>query len=141
MQVGAGSESDNTLGSKIRDTIKSGYLILRGLGEHYEIIDVYIGQGKTLKPRLILLLIISAVMFKMRTLALENKGLEASKIKTCELVHKYIDGMYFELIKFHNKIFNTLKLIFENVVRNRLKSHKKDKKTVFDILGVCYKLT
>ena len=27
------------------------------------------------------------------------------------------------------------------VVRNGLKSHKKNKKTVFDILGVCYKLT
>jgi len=32
MQVGAGSESDNTFGSKIRDTIKSGDLILRDLG-------------------------------------------------------------------------------------------------------------
>jgi len=91
--------------------------------------------------KLILLLISSAVMFKMRTLALENKGLEASEIKTCEIVHEYIDRLYFELIKFPNKIFNTLKLIFENVVMNGLKSHKKDKKTVFDILGVCYKLT
>ncbi|MBU3130468.1 hypothetical protein [Clostridium tagluense] len=33
-----------------------------------------------------------------------------------------------------------MKLKFENVVRNGLKSHKKDKKTVFDILGVRYKL-
>jgi len=32
MQVGAGSGSDNTFGSKIRDTIKSGDLILRDLG-------------------------------------------------------------------------------------------------------------
>ncbi|WP_308011369.1 IS4 family transposase [Clostridium tagluense] len=91
--------------------------------------------------KLILLLISSAIMFKMRTLALENKGLETSEIKTCEIVHEYIDGIYFELIKFPNKVFNTLKLIFKNVVRNGLKSHKKDKKTVFDILGVCYKLT
>ncbi|MCB2323978.1 hypothetical protein LGL55_24705 [Clostridium tagluense] len=80
-------------------------------------------------------------MFKMRTLALENKGLYTSEIKTCEIVHEYIDGIYFELIKFPNNVFNTLKLIFENVVRNGLKSHKKDKKTVFDILGVCYKQT
>lgn len=91
--------------------------------------------------KLILLLISSAVMFKMRTLALENRGLEASEIRTCEIVHEYIDEIYFELIKFPNKVFNTLKLIFENVVRNALKSYKKDKKTVFDILGVCYKLT
>ncbi|WLC82303.1 hypothetical protein [Clostridium estertheticum] len=32
MQVGAGPKSDNTFGSKIRDTIKSGDLILRDLG-------------------------------------------------------------------------------------------------------------
>ena len=32
VQVGAGSGSDNTFGSKIRDTIKSGDLILRDLG-------------------------------------------------------------------------------------------------------------
>ena len=80
-------------------------------------------------------------VFQKRTLALENKGLEASEIKTCEIVHEYIDSLYFELIKFPNKVFNTLKSIFENVVRNGLKSHKKNKKTVFDILGVCYKLT
>ncbi|MBU3093454.1 hypothetical protein KPL35_15430 [Clostridium sp. CF011] len=35
--------------------------------------------------------------------------------------------------------FNNVKSVFENVVKNGLKSHKKDKKTVFDILGVCYK--
>ena len=77
----------------------------------------------------------------MRTLTLENKELEASEIKTCEIVHEYIGRLYLELIKFPNYIFNTLKLIFENVVRNGLKSHKKDKKTVFDILKVCYSRT
>ncbi|MBU3188940.1 IS4 family transposase [Clostridium bowmanii] len=117
MQVEAGSGSDNTFGSKIRETIKAGDLILRDLGyfsfedfldiekrkafyisrlkpniavyiesndieyykngtpkkssvfkriyisdimkqmndgEHYELKDVYIGQGKKLKTRLIL---------------------------------------------------------------------------------------
>jgi len=89
--------------------------------------------------KLILLLISSAIMFKMRTLALENKGLEASEIKTCEIVHEYIDNLYYELIKFPSKTFNNLKSVFKNVVKNGLKSHKKDKKTVFDILEVCYK--
>lgn len=299
MQVGAGSESDNTFGSKIRDTIKSGDLILRDLGyfnfedfldiekreafyisrlkpniavyiesndiqyykngtpkksslfkriyiadimkqmsdgEHYEINDVYIGQGKKLKIRLILykltneqlekrskqckknakkkgieksnntiellgismyitnikqeilsaeqvyefyslrwqveiifktwksifhihgvkqvkierfqcqlygklilLLLSSSVMFKMRTLVIKNKELEASEMKVSEIVHEYIDILYFDLIKFPNKTFNNLKLVFENVIKNGLKSHKKDKKTVFDIIGVCYK--
>ncbi|MCH4201176.1 MAG: IS4 family transposase [Clostridium tyrobutyricum] len=91
--------------------------------------------------KLILLLLSSAVMFKMRALVLENKELEASEIKVSEIVHEYIDRLYFELIKFPSEIFNTLKLVFENVVRSGLKSHRKDKKTVFDILGVCYKRT
>ncbi|WP_242873177.1 hypothetical protein [Clostridium magnum] len=77
----------------------------------------------------------------MRALVLENKELEASEIKVSEIVHEYIDRLYFDLIKFPSEIFNTLKLVFENVVRSGLKSHRKDKKTVFDILGVCYKRT
>jgi hypothetical protein len=88
--------------------------------------------------KLILLLLSSTVMFKMRTLVLENRELEASEMKASEIVHEYIERLYFELIKFPSETFNTLKLVFENVVRNGLKSHRKDKKTVFDILGVSY---
>jgi hypothetical protein len=299
MQVGAGSRSDNTFGSKIRDTINSGDLILRDLGyfnfedfldiekraafyisrlkpniavyiesndikyykngtpkksslfkkiyihdimkqmsdgEHYEINDVYIGTEKKLKTRLILykltseqlekrseqckknakkkgikksnktiellgismyitnieqevlsaehvyefyslrwqveiifktwksifhihavkqvkierfqcqlygklilLLLSSSVMFKMRTLVIKNKKLEASEMKVSEIVHEYIDSLYFDLVKFPSKTFNNLKSVFKNVVKNGLKSHKKDRKTVFDILGVYYK--
>ena len=87
----------------------------------------------------ILLLLSSPVMFKMRILVIKNKELKGSEIKISEIVHEYIDILYFDLIKFPNKTFNNLKLVFENVVKNGLKSHKKDKKTVFDILGVCYK--
>ncbi|WP_263487241.1 IS4 family transposase [Clostridium estertheticum] len=295
VQVGAGSGSDNTFGSKIRDTIKAGDLILRDLGyfnfedfldverkeafyisrlkpniavyiendnieyykngaprkstlfkriyiseimkqvsdgERYEIKDVYVGKEKTLKTRLILykltrkqlkkrsekseknakkkgieksdntiellgisiyktniqeavlsaeqvhefyslrwqvgiifktwksiyhihgvkrvkierfqrqlyeklilLLLSSTVMFKMRTLVLENRGLETSEIKASEIVHEYIDRLYFELVKFPSRTFNTLKLVFENVVKNGLKSQRNDKKTVLIYLG------
>jgi transposase len=91
--------------------------------------------------KLILLLLSSAVMFEMRALAIKAKKLEASEMKVTEIVHEYIDRLYFDLIKYPSKTSNTLKLVFENVVRNGLKSHRKDKKTVFDILGVCYKRT
>ena len=91
--------------------------------------------------KLILLLLSSVVMFKMRALVLENKDLETSEIKASEIVHEYIDRIYFELIKFPSETFNTLKLVFENIIRNGLKSHRKNKKTVFDILGVHYKRT
>jgi hypothetical protein len=89
--------------------------------------------------KLILLLISSAVMFKMRTLVLENSGLESSEIKSSEIVHEFIEVLYFDLIKSTYKTINTLKLVFKNIVRNGLKSHRKEKKTVFDILGICYK--
>ena len=91
--------------------------------------------------KLILLILSSTITFKMRNLVLENKVLEASEIKVSEIVHEYIDRLYFELIESSSQTFKILQLVFENVVRNGLKSHKKDKKTVFDILGVCYKRT
>ena len=75
----------------------------------------------------------------MRTLVIKNKELEASEMKVSEIVHEYIDRLYFDLVKFPSKTFNNLKSVFKNVVKNGLKSHKKDRKTVFDILGVCYK--
>ena len=62
----------------------------------------------------------------------------ASEIKVSEAVHEYIERLYFELIKFPCEIFNTLKLVFENIVKNGLKCHKKNKKTVFNILGIHY---
>ena len=89
--------------------------------------------------KLILILLSSTIIFKMRTLVMKNKELEASEMKISEIVHEYIDRLYFDLIIFPSKTFNNLKLVFKNVVKNGLKSHRKDKKTVFDILGVCYK--
>jgi len=80
-------------------------------------------------------------MFKMRALVIQNKKLETSELKTSEIVHEYIDSLYFELIKFPSESFNTLKLMFENVVWNGLKSHRYHEKIVFDIPGVCYKRT
>lgn len=88
--------------------------------------------------KLILLLISSTIMFKMRTLVLENNNIEASEIKVAEIIHEYIERIYMEFIKFPYRTISTLKLIFKNIVKNGRKSHKKNKKTVFDILGVCY---
>jgi hypothetical protein len=61
-------------------------------------------------------------MFKMRTLAIKNKELEASEMKVSEIVHEYINRLYFDLIKFPSKTFNNLKFVFKNVVKNGLKS-------------------
>lgn len=91
--------------------------------------------------KLIQMLICSSLMFKMRRLALKTKGLEVSEIKVCEIVFEYIERLYFELISLPENIPKTLNLIFENVVKNGLKSHRKSSNTVFDILGICYRQT
>jgi len=57
VQVGAGSGSDNTFGSKIRDTIKSGDLILRDLGyfnfeDFWDIEDRKVFYISRLKPNI-----------------------------------------------------------------------------------------
>lgn len=91
--------------------------------------------------KLILVLISSSVMFRMRSLALKVKGIEASEIKLCEIVFEYIERLYFELISFPENVPKTLHLIFKNAVKNGLKSHRKSSRTVFDILGICCKQT
>ena len=61
----------------------------------------------------------------MRNLVLENKVLEASEINLSEIIHEYIDRLYFELIESPGQTFKILQLVFENAVQNGLKSHKK----------------
>jgi len=59
--------------------------------------------------KLILLLISSSVRFKMRTLVIKNKELEASEMRVSEIVHEYIDILYFDLITHtpHNRFKNS----------------------------------
>ena len=165
VQVGAGSGSDNTFGSKIRETIKAGDLILRDLGyfnfedfldiekrdafyisrlkpniavyiesndieyykngtpkksslfkriyisdimkqmrdgEHYEINDVYIGQGKKLKTRLILYKLTNEQLEKRSKQCKKNakkKGIEKSN-NTIELlgISMYITNIEQEVL-------------------------------------------
>jgi len=90
--------------------------------------------------KLILFLLSSTVMCKMRRLLLLKKKKEASEIKLAEIIHKHIQYLYIKLIDANTKaIVNILIKIFENISKNGEKSHKKGKKTVFDILGVSYR--
>jgi len=81
--------------------------------------------------KLILILLSSTIIFKMRTLIMKNKELEASEMKVSEIVHEYIDRLYFDLIKFPSKTFNNLKSVFKNIVKNGLKSHRKKLFSIF----------
>jgi hypothetical protein len=90
--------------------------------------------------KLILLLLFSTIICKMRFLLLLKKKKEASEIKLAEIIRQHIKSLYIKLIGAHTKaIVNILIKIFENLSKNGEKSHKKGKKTVFDILGVSYR--
>lgn len=88
--------------------------------------------------KLILLLLGSAVMFKMRRTLLLRKKKEASEIKLSQIIHEYIGFLYINLLKSAYKTSEILLNIFSDAIKNAIKSHRKDKKTVYDILGIKY---
>lgn len=87
--------------------------------------------------KLILLVLSSIVIFKMRSELLKKKTFEASEIKTAEIVHKYVEELYFSFMTPSNNS-KVLIRIYNCICKNGRKSHRKDKKTFFDILGVSY---
>lgn len=88
--------------------------------------------------KLILLLLASTVMFKMRAEILLREKKESSEIKLSQIVHEFVDALYYKLVKKSYNAFEILVKIYENSIKNAGKSHRKDKKTVFDIMGVSY---
>lgn len=88
--------------------------------------------------KLILLLLASTVMFKMRTALLHKEKKEASEIKLAQIVHEYIGMLYFKLVKSAFEAYGILVKLFNDALKNAGKSHRRDKKTVYDILGIQY---
>jgi hypothetical protein len=87
--------------------------------------------------KLILLVLSSIVMFKMRSELLKKKKFETSEIKTAEIVNEYVEEIYFSFITPSNNL-KVLIRIYNCICKSGRKSHRKDKKTFFDILGVSY---
>nr|WP_242951480.1 transposase [Clostridium kluyveri] len=87
--------------------------------------------------KLILLVLSSIVMFKMRSELLKKKKFETSEIKTAQIVHEYVQELYFNFMT-PSSNFKVLTRIYNCICKNGRKSHRKDKKTFFDILGVSY---
>ncbi|WP_432405823.1 hypothetical protein [Wukongibacter sp. M2B1] len=77
-------------------------------------------------------------MFKIRAELLEKERIEASEIKSAEIMNQYIQNIYLCFINRLLKIHELLISIFKFIQKNRQKSHRKGKKTFFDILGVSY---
>lgn len=77
-------------------------------------------------------------MFKARSELLEKEKLEASEIKSAQIIDEYIQKIYFGFIKEPSKVCELLVSVFKCIQKNGRKSHRKGKKTFFDILGVSY---
>ena len=88
--------------------------------------------------KLILVLLSSTITFRIRAILLIKKKKEISEIKVTSIICEYLESLYFKIINSPNKVCNILSIIFQDVCKNGKKSHKKDKPTVFDILGVRY---
>ncbi len=88
--------------------------------------------------KLILLILSSVIMFKIRNELLDKEHIEASEIKSAEIIKQYIEKLYLSFIKTPSKVCNLLISISKCIKKNGRKSHRKGEKTFFDILGVSY---
>ena len=90
------------------------------------------------KTYLVTLIIYDNVQNESITFVKKKK--EASEFKLAEIVCEHIKDLYLNLINAQiESVINILTKIFELISKNGKKSHKKGKKTVFDILGVSYR--
>jgi hypothetical protein len=89
--------------------------------------------------KLILLILSSIIMFKTRSVLLQNKSIETSEIKSAEIVNQYIKKLYLHLVNKSLDVNIMILVHIHNCIRkNGRKSHRKGKKTFYDILGVSY---
>ncbi|MED1476563.1 IS4 family transposase [Bacillus pseudomycoides] len=87
--------------------------------------------------QLIAILLCSSIMFQMRQLLLMKKKQELSEYKAIYMIKDYF--LLFQTIQKDNqKLSKILLRLFNLLQQNGRKSHRYEKKTVFDILGVVY---
>ncbi|RWS38081.1 IS4/IS5 family transposase, partial [Bacillus mycoides] len=91
--------------------------------------------------QLISILLCSSTMFKMRQLLLDKKKKELSEYKSIYMIKNYYLLFYEGLQKGIHELLKILLRLFYLLEKNGRKSHRYEKKTVFDILGVVYDCT
>ncbi|RAS81026.1 IS4 family transposase [Priestia endophytica] len=89
--------------------------------------------------QLIRILICSSTMFQMRELLLRKKKRELSEYKAVYMIKDYLPLLYEAIQKDAESITQILLRLYALLEKNGRKSHRYEKKTVFDILGVIYK--
>ncbi|MEC2550343.1 transposase, partial [Bacillus tropicus] len=91
--------------------------------------------------KLIAIFLCSSTMFKMRELLLRKKQKELSEYKAMYIIKDYFLLFHQALHKNTQELSKILLRLFNLLQRNGRKSHRYEKKTVFDILGVVYEYT
>ncbi|WJE61804.1 IS4 family transposase [Bacillus mycoides] len=88
--------------------------------------------------KLIAIFLCSSTMFKMRQLILQKKQKELSEYKTIGIIKDHLYILYQAIQQNTQEITKILCRLFILLLKNGRKSHRYEKKTVFDILGVVY---
>ncbi|AIK39350.1 transposase DDE domain protein [Bacillus pseudomycoides] len=91
--------------------------------------------------QLIAILLCSSIMFQMRKLLLMKKKQELSEYKAVYMIKDYFSLLFQAIQKDTQELSKILLRLFNLLQKNGRKSHRYDKKTVFDILGVIYNCT
>ncbi|OFE00323.1 IS4 family transposase [Bacillus mycoides] len=109
-----------------------------------------IHQCKKIKPerwechlygQLIAILLCSSIMFQMRQLLIMKKKRELSEYKAIYMIKDYFLLLFQAIQKDTQELSKVLFRLFNLLQQNGRKSHRYEKKTVFDILGVVYNCT
>ncbi|MFE6708879.1 IS4-like element IS231Q family transposase [Bacillus thuringiensis] len=87
--------------------------------------------------KLIAIFLCSSTMFKMRQLLLQKKQKELSEYKAIGMIQDHLFLLY-QSIQNTREITKLLTRLFHLLQQNGRKSHRYEKKTVFDIMGVIY---
>ncbi|PFQ78242.1 IS4 family transposase [Bacillus thuringiensis] len=88
--------------------------------------------------KLIAIFLCSSTMFKMRQLILQKKKRELSEYKAIGMIQDHLYILYQAIQQSTQEITKILILLFHLLQKNGRKSHRYEKKTVFDIMGVVY---
>jgi len=86
--------------------------------------------------RLIALLLSSSIVFTAKNIIMEEEDKEISEIKSFGAIAQYLPKLAHKIFKSELCIIRILKRIILNFKRLGIKSRKKHKKTVFDILQI-----
>ncbi|MCQ6289218.1 IS4 family transposase, partial [Bacillus cereus] len=87
--------------------------------------------------KLIAIFLCSSTLFKMRQLLLQKKQKELSEYKAIGMIQDHLFLLY-QSIQNIQEITKLLTRLFHLLEKNGRKSHRYEKKTVFDIMGVHY---